>query len=201
MARTCIFGGTFDPPHIGHLAMAKKAIKGVSLDRLWFSPLNTPWHKKGPKTSFDDRKAMTELLVKNEDKMAVTDIDGRLGGTTYTYKTLSALAKGECKGDELFFLMGADSMEYFHKWSKWQQILKLARPIVVARPGHHLQAPGLSVAQLERFIIIKGFRSLCSSTKVRQQLAERGYSRGLTKAVMQYIRDKGLYGIKKKWGK
>ena len=200
MASTCVFGGTFDPPHIGHLKMAQLALHKVGLDRLLLSPLNTPWHKKGPKTSFADRKNMTQLLIGKEKAMAVTDIDYRLGGTTYTYKTLFALSKEECSGDELYFLMGADSMEYFHKWAKWEKILQMARPIVVARPGHHLVAPGPSKEQLERFIILKGFRSTCSSTKIRRQLKERGYSRGLTKEVSQYIRDRGLYKVNEKRG-
>jgi len=193
--RTGVFGGTFDPPHRGHKAMARFALERVGLDRMLVAPLNDPWHKAGPRVPWEHRAAMVDLLVADDPRLALTDIDRVLGGTTYTYRTLEALAEGSCRGDELFFLMGADSMEYFHEWRNWRRILELARPVVVARPGHRLAVSSeLTANERARFIVLRGFRSRCSSTAVRQRLAAGLRCPGLTAPVMRYIRDNGLYG-------
>ncbi len=168
-------------------------LENVPLDSVLFAPANVSYHKLGPRASYDERATMVELLIKNYPHFALTTIDRDLGGPTYTFRTLDALKGGPCRTDELFFIMGADSMEQFHTWKRWRHILGLARPVVLARPGHCLRAPGLSTRSLERFIIVRGFQSTCSSTKARAQIAERGFSPAVPRPVMEFIRERSLY--------
>jgi nicotinate-nucleotide adenylyltransferase len=145
--------------------------------------------------SFQERLAMAALALATDDDCEISAIEGELGKTTYTVRTLEALARGPLRGHELFFLMGADSMEEFHTWREFGRILALARPVVLPRPGHRCKARGLSERELARFVVLRGFSSSCSSTKVRRELAEKGHSRCLDGVVFAYLRSRGLYGM------
>ena len=193
MGATCVFGGSFDPPHWGHKAMVERVLSDCPVLRVLLAPLYVPWHKREPVASFSDRVRMLELTFSKDPRVEISRVDERLGGVTYTYKTLEELSRRECRGEDLYFLMGADSLEYFQEWTRWREILKMARPIVFARSGHSLNPP-----RDNTFLIVRDFDSPWSSSIIRRELQERGSSDGLLPSVLEYIKKRRLYGQRPK---
>jgi len=173
--------------------MGRFVLERLEVDQVLFCPVFLPCHKDRPQVSYEDRCAMVECLIESEEHFSLSRIDCELGGTTYTYRTLESLLEGDYFGHDMYFMMGADSMEEFSTWRQWRRILELARPVVLARPGHRLRAPGVSEKLLSRFIILRGFKSRCSSTAIRKELARSRASRCLTRAVRDYVRSHRLY--------
>lgn len=133
MAKIGIMGGTFDPIHNAHIALAKQALTEYDLDKVLVIPNHIPWMKSDRKiTPDEDRINMTKLAIKNEEKMEVSLIEIEAGGNSYTYETLQHLKEiNPC--DELFFIMGADSLLSFEKWKHPESILKNATLLVTVR--------------------------------------------------------------------
>jgi nicotinate-nucleotide adenylyltransferase len=133
--RVGLFGGTFDPPHLGHLALAEWARDQLALDRVVFMPAGNPPHKLGlARSSAARRLAMTRLAVKGNRAFSVSTIEADREGPSFTVDTLLALRQ-QTKGARIYLLMGADSLDEFHTWHAPEQILKLATLAVAARPG------------------------------------------------------------------
>ncbi len=129
-------GGTFSPPHIGHLMMAKASLISLNLDEVIFIPCGNPPHKNIENVwSAGCRFDMTKLLVKNEEKMSVSDIEIKSEDKSYTAKTLSILKN--TNPDTLFyFIVGADSLCYMDKWKTPELIFKNAEIIAIDREGY-----------------------------------------------------------------
>jgi nicotinate-nucleotide adenylyltransferase len=135
MGRIGLFGGTFDPPHLGHLALAEHARDRLRLDQVRFIPAGRPPHKRGERiTSAAGRVAMTRLAVRGNPAFTVSTIETRRGGPSFTIETLRAVA-AEAPGARLFLLMGADSLDDFANWREPEAILRLATLVVADRPG------------------------------------------------------------------
>lgn len=131
--RIGILGGTFDPPHAGHLALARAALEQLELDEVLFLPANrNPLKSRKVVTPGKHRLGMVEALIRNEDKMAVSDMELTRGGTSYTVDTLGELQM--IQPAEYWFLMGADSLRGLSEWKNPVRLLKLARVGVVLRP-------------------------------------------------------------------
>lgn len=139
--RVAFFGGSFDPPHLGHLAIARAAEISLGLDTVLFAPVGyQPLKPAGSMASFADRMAMTELAIADEPGFEVSAIDAPQGdgGPNYTYDTLVNL-RGQLKRDgTLFFLMGADSFLNLRNWHRAPEIPFLAPLIVASRPRESL---------------------------------------------------------------
>lgn len=134
-ARLGIFGGTFDPPHYGHLIIATEVRHALALDRVLFLPAGRPPHKRGAAVSpAEHRVAMTRLAIAGDPAFALCLDDVERGGPSYTADTLEALAR-QYPGAELFFLMGEDSLRDLPTWRAPARILRAARLAVAARPG------------------------------------------------------------------
>lgn len=134
-ARLGIFGGTFDPPHHGHLIIATEVRHALALDRVLFLPAGRPPHKRGAAVSpAEHRVAMTRLAIAGDPAFALCLDDVERGGPSYTADTLEALAR-QHPGAELFFLMGEDSLRDLPTWRAPARILRAARLAVAARPG------------------------------------------------------------------
>ncbi len=136
--RVGLLGGSFDPPHAGHLHITKWAIKEFGLDKVWWlvSPGN-PLKQKGP-ASIERRMKASENLTEDHPKIVVTDLESRLG-TRYTAETLDRLQ--ELYYDVRFvWLMGADNLAQFHKWDRWDEIMHKMPIGVLARPEEQLAA-------------------------------------------------------------
>jgi nicotinate (nicotinamide) nucleotide adenylyltransferase len=133
--RIGVFGGTFDPPHVGHLALAEWAREALRLDRVLFVPAGRPPHKgRRVLTPVAHRVAMTRLAVRGQRAFVVSALEARRNGPSFTVDTLRALRKRE-PGARIFLLMGADSLAEFPTWRDPAGILGFATLAVAARPG------------------------------------------------------------------
>jgi len=133
--RLGLFGGTFDPPHVGHLALAEWARERLRLDRVIFVPAGQPPHKRGRAiSSAAARLAMTRLAIRGHPAFEVSTIEVHAGGPSFTVETLHRLA-GMRPGAHLYLLIGADSLDEFRTWQGPEDILALATLAVAARPG------------------------------------------------------------------
>jgi nicotinate-nucleotide adenylyltransferase len=133
--RIGVFGGTFDPPHVGHLALAERARDQLGLERVVFVPAADPPHKRGrAKTPFAMRLRMTRLAVRGHAGFSVSDLEARRPGPSYTVETLRAMRR-RYHGRELVLLLGADSLADLPGWRDPADVVRLARLAVAARPA------------------------------------------------------------------
>lgn len=130
-----LFGGTFDPVHIGHLIIAESAMETAGLDRVIFLPAARPPHKTGEKLSpFEDRLAMTRLAVQPTSHFEVSDVESRRPEISYTVDTVEAYVK-EHPDDRVFLILGADSLVNLTSWKNPDRLMALSRFIVYPRRG------------------------------------------------------------------
>ena len=140
-----ILGGTFDPPHLGHLYISKIALKKLKLDAvIWIITKQNPFKKK-PYLSKDMRMLLSKYILKNEKKISVKYLDNLIRSKN-TFNLLNFLKKRE-KKTELFFLIGADNFIKFHKWKKWNNIPQLAKIVVFARSSYSKKALNSTAAK------------------------------------------------------
>lgn len=139
-----LFGGSFDPPHAGHVHVSREALKRFGLDRVWWlvSPGN-PLKAHGP-APLDRRMAAARALV-THPRVEVTDIEAQLG-TRYTAQTLERLMT-LYPGVHFVWLMGADNLAQFHRWQRWEWIMETVPVGVLARPGQRISARTSVAAQ------------------------------------------------------
>lgn len=145
-SRVAFFGGSFDPPHLGHLAVARAARSALALDKVLFAPVGMqPLKKDGSAASFEDRLAMTRLAIANEPGFEISladapkPADGRQSNPNYSIETLKSLRGSLPQEATLFCLMGADSFFTFHHWHRAAEIPFVATLIVASRPGQPLE--------------------------------------------------------------
>jgi nicotinate-nucleotide adenylyltransferase len=140
--RIGLFGGTFDPPHIGHLIVAARVREDLRLDRVIFMPAMTPPHKQDRVvTSGPERLLMVERAIAGNPHFEVSDIEVRRGGVSYTIDTVRELLR-ERPGADLTVLIGMDNLADFGTWRDPDGILKLATVAVMTRPGYVPGATG-----------------------------------------------------------
>jgi nicotinate-nucleotide adenylyltransferase len=192
MSRIGLFGGTFDPPHVGHLVLAEWARARLRLDRVVFMPAGTPPHKRGrPLTGAAHRLAMTRLAVRGNPAFAVSDFEARRHGPSFTVDTLRDL-RVRHPGARLFLLMGADSLADFPVWHEPAEIARLATLVVAARPGARRPARvprGLRIARLDNPVV-----AVSSSALRARARAGRSLRYLVPDPVAAYIARHGLYG-------
>jgi len=139
--RVALFGGSFDPPHWGHLAVAKAARAALRLDSILFAPVGTqPLKPQGASASFEQRLAMTQLAIAEESTFCVSLADEPKtdGAPNYTCGTLQAVRAQLPASAQLFFLMGADSLAGFRRWHRADEIPFIASLVVASRPGERI---------------------------------------------------------------
>lgn len=192
MRRVGLFGGTFDPPHLGHLAAAEWAREQLGLARVVFMPAGTPPHKHRRDLSpADARVAMTRLAVRGQPAFTVSTLETRRCGKSFTVDTLRVMQRRHPRA-RLYLILGADSLDDFRNWHAPREILALATLAVARRPGAGARGPrGFprgSVAWLDN----PGLS--LSSSEIRDR-ARRGHSvRYLVPdAVARYIARHRLY--------
>ena len=196
-----VLGGTFDPPHIGHLILAEEARLTVGLGQVLFVPAGAPWRKAGQELSpREDRLAMVHLAVGDDPDFAVSTLEIEREGPSYTAETLAALRDQFGLETEFFFIMGADSLADFPHWHQPQRILELARLAVAERPEREDEGVGgilaeeLAEAMRQRVVWLRMPRIDISATAVRDRV-RRGLSirYWVPSAVEEYIRKHRLY--------
>lgn len=180
-----VFGGTFDPVHVGHLAIAQAALECVPLDRIVFVPARrSPLKDRGPFAAEQDRLAMLRLATGDEARFAVSTVELDRPGASYTVDTLEQL-RGE---GELYLVMGADAARDFDRWQGPDRIRELATLLVAARPGEPVPQEG------DRLIV---FDAPCLDISSRELRARAARGRSLRylvpEAALRYLETHGLY--------
>jgi nicotinate-nucleotide adenylyltransferase len=197
--RIALFGGTFDPPHRGHLGAATLAAQAFRLDKVLFAPVGIQPLKEGrPTTPYAHRLAMVRLACAGDPRFEPSMIDSpRPGGApNYTVDTLASLRR-QFPSATLFCLVGADSFLSLPHWKKPHRLLALAEWIVISRPGsplNDLTTLNLTPEELGRVHCIETMQDEISATDLRRRLAAGEDVAGLLpSAVAAYIRRHGLY--------
>ena len=132
--RIGILGGTFDPIHLGHLAAARAAIECAHLDRVLVVPTGVPPHRPPTMAGAHDRLEMSRLATAGDPRFEVSDIELRRAGPSYTVETLRALRRLH-PDDEMFLILGWDAAKLMDTWHEPEEVRRLARVVVVTRPG------------------------------------------------------------------
>ena len=200
--RLGIFGGTFDPVHFGHLALAEECLAVAGLDEVWLVPAASPPHKGGKKLSrFDQRKEMLELAIAGNEKFKVEPMEADRPGPSFTIDTLEEIQKRK-PNDELFLIIGGDSALEFSTWKDSAKIASLATIIVRIRPGVIMPTEQEFISQLgkelgvqPKVIFVAGPPYLdVSSSLLKERVSNNKSVRYLLpRAVEVYIQQKKLY--------
>ena len=203
MARIGIYGGTFNPPHAGHIAAANFALMALELDRLLVIPARTPPHKQknGDITDGAHRLEMLKLAFAGEEKITVSDMELQRDGISYTCRTVEIL-KAQYPGDELFLLMGTDMFLSFSSWYQPEQILKRVTIAVLCRDEEAgsravLETRKTLVGQGGSVVLLENPVVEISSSTLRRLLVFGCTEAYIPQSVLHYIYENGLYDIKK----
>lgn len=212
------FGGSFDPPHLGHLAIAHAAQEALALDQVLFAPVGLqPLKPLGSSASFEDRAAMVQLAIANEPRFALSLLDAPKPGQTtpnYTFETLQQLRQS-LPHARLFLLLGADSLRTFHHWHRAAEIPFLAQLIVAARPNESLSGlqslmpPSISIEPIpgrpnifqlsnpsgtrSELTLLPDLHYEISATALRKALRNNSAIQQIPPPVLEYIHQHHLY--------
>jgi nicotinate-nucleotide adenylyltransferase len=191
--RIGLYGGTFDPVHLGHLRAAETAREGLNLDLVAFLPSAAPPHRSGPLSSAADRLEMARLATSSQPGFESWDTEMRRPGPSYTVETVSALL-AERPSDELVLVVGADTWPEIATWREPERLLSLVEVAVVDRPGYAGTGPRAPFAGARGVRRVEGPTLPISATAIREH-ARRGRSvRFLVPdAVADYILARRLY--------
>lgn len=189
MSRIGLMGGTFDPPHLGHLLIAEQAREQLELDEVWFLPAAIPPHKAGFSRA-DDRIEMTRRAISGHPDFKLNLIEFERAEPSYTVETMKRLRE-QYPADTFFFLIGADSLDALEKWHDYETLTTLVTFGAVARPGSRYRIPSradvrtIDMPQLE-----------ISSTDIRER-AKRNKSIAylVPCEVETYIKEHDLYDV------
>jgi nicotinate-nucleotide adenylyltransferase len=203
-SRLGLFGGTFDPVHLGHLHVARTALEVASLDAVVFVPAARSPHKEGGSVaSGEERLEMLRLATADEPRFVVWDVELRRGEPSYTVETVRELVRmrGDGQGG-LHLILGSDNLTGLGTWLGLGEILAAARPIVVERRGATADVldsiEGLSEADVER--LRAGFVARepvdVSATPLRRRLGRGDGEDEVPPAVWEYLRRRGIYGAR-----
>ncbi|KPK46923.1 MAG: hypothetical protein AMJ77_04755 [Dehalococcoidia bacterium SM23_28_2] len=194
-----ILGGTFDPPHVGHLILAEEARQALGLQQVLFVPAGEPWRKAGRQLSPPEhRLAMVRLAVGDNSDFDVATLEIERKGPSYTAETLAALQQQLPDDGEFFFIVGQDSLADLPHWRQPERIVSLARLAVARRSAWEAaeadalekDLPGIS----QRLVWLDMPRIDISSTAVRERVRQGLSIRyWVPPAVEEYIRRHGLY--------
>jgi nicotinate-nucleotide adenylyltransferase len=218
--RVAFFGGSFDPPHLGHIAVAQAAQQSLGLDQVLFAPVGLqPLKPSGSSASFEDRLAMTRLAIAKHPGFEISLLDAPNHTPNYTFDTLTQLHQTLPKDASLFLLLGADSFRTIRHWYRANEIPFLASLIVASRPGEDLTdlpasiPSGIELKALpdqpnqyllvnstgdqSQITILPGLNYNISATQLRSQIhgLPGNEPRHLNAAVLAYIRQHRLYEL------
>jgi nicotinate-nucleotide adenylyltransferase len=215
--RVGLLGGTFDPIHYGHLAVARLAARTLALDRLRFIPSGSPPHRPdSPRASGYHRvemirRAIADVMPGDFVDLEVSDLELHRDGPSYTYDTLRALQKEGLTPVQMVFITGADAFAEIPTWHRYPDVLDAAHFAVVARPGTTLaslqqQLPTLADRMIDpdkldrastpRIVLVPGDTPAISATEIRRRASRGDSLDGLVPpAVAAYIAEHALYAL------
>ena len=187
-----LYGGSFDPVHLGHLALASEALEQFDLHRVLFVPNRFPPHKNPEElTPFEHRMKMLELATESNPDFEIADLESR----RFPAYTVDLLERVSSPGFKPVFIMGMDSLSQLHTWKDPLKIVTLARVLVGVRPGY--DTSGVDGKLLERVETFEFPGVWISSSNIRSRLRSgRSVSYLVPEGVESYIRSRGLYGTK-----
>jgi nicotinate-nucleotide adenylyltransferase len=192
VARIGVFGGTFDPPHVGHFIVAQDVTENLALDHLLFMPVATPPHKPaGAPAAAELRARMLDAGLSDDPRMQVSRMEVERGGVSYTVDTLRAL-KERSPQDELLLVIGSDQLASFPTWRSPEEVVRLARLIVMNRGD--LGAKKAGARARAPYETVPVTRVDVSSTEVRRRLKEgRSIRYWVPDRVREIIEKERLY--------
>ncbi len=181
-------GGTFDPPHLGHLILAEEAVRQLNLDKVIFMPSFIPPHKKVRQNNPQSRYRMAALSCNGNPAFEASRIEIDRGSVSYSVDTLRTLKKKYGNRAELFFIIGSDWVRSLNKWKNIKEILRLARFAVAARPEAR-------VRNLKKGLVVINMPLIgISSTDIRHRVKKYASIRYLVpEAVEKFIKKSRLY--------
>jgi len=188
-----ILGGTFDPPHIGHIAAAVEVRSALHLDRVLLMVANDPWQKTGtrPLSEASDRLAMVGAAVRGIEGIEASDLEIDRGGVTYSIDTLQFL-RATAPDQQLFLIVGSDAASNLHTWHRYEELQDLATLVIVDRDGDNDAEPPSGWSAVRVSIP----RLDISSSELRDRVRSgRPLAPFLEAAVISEIRARGLYGL------
>ncbi len=191
--KLCIFGGSFDPPHAGHLYIAQSAKASLNFDSLLWVPALDPPLKEKPGTPYSHRLAMVRLLIADEPGMEASEIESQLPHPSYSLNLIRALKDERGSQHDWHFLIGADNWLNFKQWHRWEEILQEVTLVVFPRGGVALEALPTGVENLYLP------EMMAQATDIRDNL-RRGMDpadAGVPAQILDYVRAQGLYGVGK----
>jgi len=194
--KICLFGGTFDPPHIGHLLIAQTIFEAEKFDKILFIPAFKPPHKQNV-TVYKHRIEMIKIAINDNPHFEYSDVDIKRGGISYTIDTIKDIKKVfNLNKNEVFYLIGSDSLNDFKNWRSPKEIINECKVIVAIRPGFrpsdipHWVLKNVHFANIPRFEL--------SSTKIRSRWNDGLTIRYMvTQPIWEYINDNNLYNDRK----
>jgi nicotinate-nucleotide adenylyltransferase len=179
--RIALYGGTFDPVHVGHTAVARNLLRLFALDEVLFIPAFVAPHKRERRVSPAlDRYAMLALATQGEERFRISTVELAAPERPYTVNTLTSFCEMLGERARLFFVMGADSWEEITTWREWERVLSLTEQLIVTRPGYELSTAHVTPAVRERVVDVRG----ATREQVEKELEEeRGTRIYLTDAA------------------
>ena len=191
--KICIFGGTFDPPHIGHLLIAQTVCEEESFDKILFTPAYLPPHKKNV-TPAVNRVNMLQLAVSENPNFDISYNEVKRKGVSYSIDTINSVKNQlNLNKDNCYFLVGSDTLLNFHKWKSARDILDRCKVIVAIRPGFRPSDLDPWIMHSVHFANIPRFE--ISSKTIRKRWVENKTIRYMvTLPVWEYIQHHKIYG-------
>ncbi len=189
--RVGLFGGSFDPVHDAHVALATTALDQLSLDELRWIPVGQPWQKTRRLAPAADREAMVRLAIAGEPRFVLDRIELRRRGPTFTLDTVRELVAAE-PSREWFLILGQDQYASLHTWRDWPELLGLVTLAIANRPGAAI-AVNSQIAKAEHRVVRLPMMNV-SSTEIRRRVAAgESIAEMVPDAVARYIEAHRLY--------
>lgn len=194
MKRVGIFGGAFDPPHLGHERLAALCCERLGLEELLIAPTFHSPHKPTPLTEYEHRLGMCRAAF-TKKIYTVSDIERQLGGEGYTINMLRMLKEQYPKGTKFFLIIGGDMLFAFEKWYRYESILKECTVTAAAREEDSYSDMLEYAAELGRVKVLNLPVTEVSSTEVRERLRNgESVEEMVSEGVRRYIEENALYG-------
>ena len=198
--RIGILGGSFDPIHIGHIAIAEYALTKLTLNKIIFVPAGDPWMKRSrlvakPKDRFD----MVKAAISDNDLFEISDIEISISGPSHSINTVKTFREDISEKDELVFILGQDAIENINLWEKVNDLITLCKFAVMPRKESAHVNPGLLETKVEglskRTLFLDDMPIInISSTKIREQImAGRNVEKLVSQKVFDFIKMRNLY--------
>ena len=195
--KTVIFGGTFNPPHFGHLKLMEAVKSAIEPEKIIILPAFAPRNRREELASVDDRLEMCRLLAEGVSGAEVSDFEAKSGKISYTADTLEHFREAR-PDDRLYFAMGSDLFQNFPNWFKAQRIVELAALVCVARSAEDISACKAAEKTVKSWggscAVLECEPFVCSSTDIRGRIKRGEPTDGLLpENIAEYIKRRGLY--------